>query len=515
MVGTALARRNVWELGNPWADDILWYARGVAAMMERPLDDPLSWRFFAAMHGFDPVKWQGFGYFDPQQDSLPSQSVQKDFWKQCWHGSWYFLPWHRGYLIAFEAAVRAEVIALGGPREWTLPYWNYFAMGEQAIPPAFASASWPDGANNPLFVSARFGRNGDGVVVIPLDDPIPDLDINLDALDNPLFSVSADGGAIGFGGSDTGSFHHRAPHGELESNPHDLIHVLIGGLDTPGLMSNPATAGLDPIFWLHHANIDRLWETWRRRTPPVHSDPTDNSWLDGPTATGGPAFTLPLPPAEDGQPPQTWTFTPEQMSDLAALGYGYDNYTDGIAVRSPARMNVLLAIQDNGQDGEPTMSQPRTPGSAELIGATQEPMSVVGGEATASVQLDSEARRTVTPSVLPMDAPTRPDRVYLNLENLTAAHDGPILRVYVGDPNGDEQVAGSVALFGAAPDSEMGDTPDNDGMTAVLDITDIVENLHLADDDLHALTVRVVPVNQLDAASDVQIGRIGIYRQSH
>ena len=22
------------------------------------------------------------------------------------------------------------------------------------------------------------------------------------------------------------------------------------------------TAGLDPLFWLHHANIDRLWEVW-------------------------------------------------------------------------------------------------------------------------------------------------------------------------------------------------------------------------------------------------------------
>ena len=29
-----------------------------------------------------------------------------------------------------------------------------------------------------------------------------------------------------------------------------------------GFMRSPATAGRDPIFWLHHANIDRLWEVW-------------------------------------------------------------------------------------------------------------------------------------------------------------------------------------------------------------------------------------------------------------
>jgi len=26
------ARRNVWEIGNTWAEPILWYARGVKAM---------------------------------------------------------------------------------------------------------------------------------------------------------------------------------------------------------------------------------------------------------------------------------------------------------------------------------------------------------------------------------------------------------------------------------------------------------------------------------------------------
>ena len=45
--------------------------------------------------------------------------------------------------------------------------------------------------------------------------------------------------------------------GELESTPHNWVHV-----DLAGLMESPATAGQDPIFWLHHANIDRLWEVW-------------------------------------------------------------------------------------------------------------------------------------------------------------------------------------------------------------------------------------------------------------
>ena len=55
-------RRNVWELGGDWADEILWYARGVAAMKARALAEPTSWRFYAGMHGFSSARWQELGY---------------------------------------------------------------------------------------------------------------------------------------------------------------------------------------------------------------------------------------------------------------------------------------------------------------------------------------------------------------------------------------------------------------------------------------------------------------------
>src|SRR4029453_6928754 len=122
-------RRNVWELGGDWADEVLWYARGVAAMKARALAKPTSWRFYAGMHGFSSARWQELGYLFPT-DQPPSQAQLSTFWRQCQHGSWYFLPWHRGYVLALEANIRAEVIALNGPDDWALPYWNYFAPNE-------------------------------------------------------------------------------------------------------------------------------------------------------------------------------------------------------------------------------------------------------------------------------------------------------------------------------------------------------------------------------------------------
>jgi tyrosinase len=510
----SMLRRNVWGLGGgEWPEPLLWYARGVAAMKSKPLDNPLSWRFFAAIHGFDRTKWSKSEYFDADQDSLPTPADRDLYWWQCWHGSWYFVPWHRGYLIAFEQAIRAEIVALDGPADWTLPYWNYFASGQQAIPPAFASTTWPDKGVNPLYETYRYGPNGDGVVVIPVDDINL---INLDALDGSFFAGSADGGDPGFGGPDMGGTHDRSKHGNLESNPHDFIHGLVGGRSGSmlGVMSDPDTAGLDPIFYLHHANIDRLWEVWRRNSA-THTDPTtEASWLKAPVAH---PFVMPAPATTPGQGPQQWSYTPARMSDLGSLKYGYDDYEDDGTHRSRRRMRARPTPDRRRARGrELAMPESTSPGEAKLIGATRRSMNIIGRESTTTLHLTSPdvppRRRLRARSA---EAEPRPERAYLNLENITAARDGAILRVYVGGPGGvDEQAAGSVALFGAAPQGITGGGTANDGMTVVLDITDIVEDLNLSDNELNELSVRVVPVAELDAESDVKVGRLSLYTQS-
>ena len=66
---------------------------------------------------------------------------------------------------------------------------------------------------------------------------------------------SPNGSGLSFGGQIASPTQFNAPHGELESQPHDVVHVSLNGL-----MDDPDTAAEDPIFWLHHANIDRLLE---------------------------------------------------------------------------------------------------------------------------------------------------------------------------------------------------------------------------------------------------------------
>jgi tyrosinase len=77
--------------------------------------------------------------------------------------------------------------------------------------------------------------------------------------------------------------------GALE-NIHNLIHNYTGGVNPyyangapmvdaepfTGDMVNAGVTAFDPIFWAHHANVDRLWAEWQHRNPQAGpDDPAD------------------------------------------------------------------------------------------------------------------------------------------------------------------------------------------------------------------------------------------------
>lgn len=47
----------------------------------------------------------------------------------------------------------------------------------------------------------------------------------------------------------------------LEGGPHGAVHSGIGG------DMSPSTSPNDPIFFLHHTQIDRLWYLWQQESP--------------------------------------------------------------------------------------------------------------------------------------------------------------------------------------------------------------------------------------------------------
>jgi tyrosinase len=509
----AYTRKNVWELGGDWAAPILWYARGVKAMKARALNEQTGWRFYAAIHGTDQNLWQQLGYWSPG-DPMPSSGDVEIYWNQCQHGSWYFLPWHRGYLIAFETIVRDAVIKLGGPSDWALPYWNYFKPHQDALPPAFAAANWPDGqSDNPLYVPQRYGPTNDGNVTVPVNV------INLNALADPDFTGDANGGSPGFGGVNTGFSHGGQVHGGIEAQPHDWVHGLVGGSDPqsnlPGLMSDPDTAGLDPIFWLHHANIDRLWEVWRKN-PTSHVDPSDANWVNGPQAVGKGAFVLPMPNGT------SWTYTPGQMSDLSQLNYSYDDVSPPFATPQAVARLQRLGVAPATANALARSTAMVGPKNVELLGANNQSLRLTGTETTTSVALDARVQRKVFMSLQAAATAAKPvpDRIFLNLENVRGLNDATAFSVYINVPEGDDPIrhpellAGSIALFGVRKATLADGQHAGDGLTFVLEITHIIDALHLAGAlNVSQLHVRLLPMKPVPEAAQISIGRISIFRQ--
>lgn len=122
-----------------------------------------------------------------------------------------FLPWHRAYLIAFERALRREDPSA------SIPYWDW--LGEGRIPASIVAL--PN--NNRHTRSIRF-------VTKP-----------------QLERISAETSYYGFVKA-------------LEDGPHNDGHNFIGGI-----MANPMFSPRDPMFWLHHANVDRIWSEWQTK----------------------------------------------------------------------------------------------------------------------------------------------------------------------------------------------------------------------------------------------------------
>jgi tyrosinase len=526
-------RKDVWKL--PATDKTLfWYGQAIATLKTRPITDKTSWWSLAAMHGIDSQLWINLGYLDPAV-KLPFSTSIPGFWNQCQHGSWYFLPWHRAYLAAFEAILLDVIVKQGGPADWALPYWNYdpTAPNTLAFPAPFAQEMLDDGSKNPLWVKERYGRTGNGTITIrPTDVPVKDLWRAAEFFDEP------DDIPTSFGGTRT-AFHHDAGAGagKLEQTPHGPVHNLVGGTiegadpnvpENNGLMAMFETAGIDPIFWLHHSNIDRLWESWltvrQPHAPPnAYKNPTDLAWLDQPAGQ----FVMPRP---DGT---TFTTSARQVLNTKdpSLNYEYQSIAVPGQAASPlvARLNRLgvAPATANALAGAFSMASPKT---MEMVGQNSAAVRIAGSATEASVRLDGAARDRLQATLSAKSftnlvagaTPKAPDRVFLALENITSATDAALFHVYVNLPKGaepeqhPENLAGVVSLFGARKASQTDGPHAGSGLSQTFDITDIVDAMHLKGElNTQQLDVKFVPQTPISDNNKVDVGKMRIYRQGN
>jgi tyrosinase len=245
-------------------------------MKRLPDNDPHSWVFQANIHGFPA------GTHDPDP-----------YWAQCQHGNWWFLPWHRAYLYHFEKIVGKYA----GDPNFALPYWNYSNPRSRHLPAPFRdpNSTLYDPSRRPFVNNGLDQMHGFGVVA----------GLNLSMANiafadyNPL--------APSFGGPALDMPHHKnRPHGAVERVPHDLVHAFVGGK-----MATVELAARDPIFWLHHANVDRIWQEWLALGQ-GRANPANDVWLNQ-------SFTF------YDVNKQRVSITVRQVLDTRALDYQYEN----------------------------------------------------------------------------------------------------------------------------------------------------------------------------------------------
>jgi tyrosinase len=431
----------------------------------------------------DPRLRQGQNVLAPDE-AIPRSVLDNTFGNQCRHGNWFFLPWHRGYLYAFEAIVAATVKKLTGD-EWALPYWNYLDDANPdalRLPAAFTADTMPDGTPNPL---KRYPRRPN------IERLTRNTDLNLSAMAEDDFVVGRSG--IGFGGgiadplvAGTGGA------GQLEVTPHNVVHGMVDGF-----LGNVLTAGLDPLFWLHHCNIDRLWEAWMRT--PGKRMVRDPHWNAGPQDR---KMVMPTPRGD------STSFTCLDTLQGGKFYRDYDNLEAGTGVRPGAA--AVAAVNMGPSEGQ----------SVEPIGANASRITV--GPAPERVEMKMDAQGAAD-SFASMGATTLGEtvvRLYLVLESVRGPAPSSFIDVYLNVPAGStpeqhpDLQAGTVATFGLNVASDPASGHGGNGMNYTIDITDLVTRLRQAggfDPDQFHVTLALRP--EIDDRP-LTVDRISILKRS-
>lgn len=345
-----------------------------------------SWQYWAATHGYfgqgpnssgtaadfiaqAPQMCQGLPkaqyaicltYYPHVKDlPLPNDGFTSDVWGTCQHSdpsggpskaNLQFLTWHRMYLIFFERVMRKH----SGDPNFTLPYWDYYAE------------KGPNGKGIALPTLVRGTSTG------PMYDAFrtPGLNDNKSAISNASGSAAQ---AFKFTDFQNFSF-------QLEMQPHGAMHCATGfGCQAPDMGIVPV-AGLDPVFYMHHANIDRLWQCWLVRK------------------SGGQPITLEWAKAnlgmDDAWFEQTFTFADENgnkatmaVKDLFMPGvvdYQYAQQTDCVAGST-----VMLAANQKLQAVAPMSNAAPVPLKGKAVSVPLRPAANLAAAAPEGVRIEA------------------------------------------------------------------------------------------------------------------------------
>ena len=196
---------------------LVGYRRAIQRMRGLADTNPCSWFYQAAIHGT----------LDPR--NLAS-------WNTCHTDPTFFWAWHRMYLYFFERIVRKY----SGMYDWAVPFWDWTNPAELPLPAPFR-----DSASLLFDATRKPVINGGAPLSTSLGTSIANAMTLLDYF-NTQSSVNG---------------------------PHGSVHGAIGGN-----MGSVISAAQDPIFYVHHSEVDRQWNLWLAQGGGRSSPVGNNTW---------------------------------------------------------------------------------------------------------------------------------------------------------------------------------------------------------------------------------------------
>jgi hypothetical protein len=367
-----------------------------------------------------------------------------------------FGPWHREMLRRLEADLAAQVPGV------TLPYWDW-------------TQDTADPVNSPLWDVQFMGGDGDPadgdhvktgpfafdpsdatswtIVRDPMggDEP-PYLKRHFSTDPGTVLPAAADVAAVGavatydakpWDETVVDSYRNQL-EGFRGPDIHNRVHRWMGGSMLPGTSPN------DPVFFLHHSNVDRLWAAWQRANPTLtdHYIPA----TDAPPDDGPPNHAR-----EDPMWPWLGGTTPASVLDIHALGYWYDD--------EPPVVSALSPSSGASAGGDVVVIT----GMA-LAGATSV---TFGGMPVTNLVIDSDTQITVTtPAGTAGDADviittangSNPPETFVFVDGMGPGMTAPVVNG-IGPSTGPEAGGTQVSVFGSG---FMGATAVTFGATAAV-----------------------------------------------
>jgi tyrosinase len=243
-----------------------------------------------------------------------------------------FLPWHRKFILEFEARLK-PFIPSSFRSDYALPYWRWehevdarladiwqdSLMGGDGDTDAgdvvktgpFRQGEWTTSDDSSLRRHFDEGTVGG----LPSTGDVA-ATLNIAVYDVAPWNINS---SLGAGGNNLGASFRNQLEGWLSvtgvSSPrlHNQVHAFIGG------HMNTMRSPDDPVFFLHHCNVDRIWTQWQQGGWRQYAPASGAKWL-------GQNLNDPMWPW-DGKP-NTYvspgqTITPQQMWNVADLSYSY------------------------------------------------------------------------------------------------------------------------------------------------------------------------------------------------